>query len=213
MLNTPSWVKWCESLRMVITHHRHLCGSRDIVTDCANRVNPAPWWFTRTVTHVRRCSTSREGGLKTTNCSWMCPMTRGFNCHMGWENFSRCLNVQKYMWNPDILYTDPSRLALTNARKFVDQQSQNTSDSECFDAANQQIWVHLWGPCVMGVYYIMVTIKILRKRILINRIFDNRRCQIILWWQLKEPLCRAWFGCSPSGYTPSDDYMEFPGAI
>ena len=104
-------------------------------------------------------------------------------------------------------------MARTNARKFVDQQSQNTSDSECFDATNQQIWVHLWGPCVMGVYYIMIIFKIFRKRILINRIFDNRRYQNIVWWQLKEPLCRAWFGCSPSGYTPSDDYMEFPRSI
>ena len=82
-----------------------------------------------------------------------------------------------------------------------------------FDAANQQIWVHLWGPCVMGLYYIMIIIKILKKRILINRISDNRRCQIILWWQLKAPLSRAWFGCFPGGYTPSDDYMEFPRAI
>ena len=132
------------------------------------------------------------------------------------RRFNRLCNFQlnstqlnsKYFY-----YTDPSRLALTNARKFVDTQSQNTSDSECFDAVNQQIWMHLWGPCVMGVYYIMLIIKILRKRMLINRIFDNRRCQIILWWQLKEPLCRAWFGCSPNGYTPSDDYVEFPRAI
>ena len=58
-----------------------------------------------------------------------------------------------------------------------------------------------------------LSIAWLRKRILINRIFDNRRCQILLCWQLKEPLCRAWFGCSPSGYTLSDDYMEFPRAI
>ena len=47
-------------------------------------------------------------------------------------------------------------------------------------AANQQIWVHLWGPGVMGMYYIMIIIKMLRKCILIDRIFDNRRCQIIL---------------------------------
>ena len=59
----------------------------------------------------------------------------------------------------------------------------------------------------------MIIIKILRKRILINLIFDNRRCQIIPWWQLKEPLCRAWFGCSPSEYTPSDGYMEYLRAI
>ena len=47
----------------------------------------------------------------------------------------------------------PSRMALTNARKFVDQQSQNTSDSECFDAANQQISVHFeghaWWVCII----------------------------------------------------------------
>ena len=43
--------------------------------------------------------------------------------------------------------------------------SQNTSDSECFDAANQQIWVHLWGPCVMRVYYIMIIIKISKKNV------------------------------------------------
>ena len=34
------------------------------------------------------------------------------------------------------------------------------SDSECFDAANQQILVHLWGPSMMGVYYIMIVNKI-----------------------------------------------------
>ena len=84
--------------------------------------------------------------------------------------------------------------------------SQNTSDSECFDAANQQIWVHLWGPGVMGVYHIMIIRKILRKCILIDRICNNHLCQIIRWWQLKEPLCCAWFVCSPSGYTPSKDY-------
>ena len=50
-------------------------------------------------------------------------------------------------------------MALTNAWKFVDYQIQNTSDSECFDAVNQQIKVHLRGPGVMDVYYIMTIIK------------------------------------------------------
>ena len=80
------------------------------------------------------------------------------------------------------------------------------SDSDCFDAANQQIWVHLWGPIVMAVYYIMIIIKISTKRILIGRIFYFRRCQIILWWNLMEPFERALFGCCPSGRIPSDGY-------
>ena len=44
-----------------------------------------------------------------------------------------------------VSYTDPSRLAPTNARKFVFSGESNTSDSVDFDAANQPIWVHLWG--------------------------------------------------------------------
>ena len=78
-----------------------------------------------------------------------------------------------------------------------------------FDATNQQIWVNLWGPCVLGVYYIMIIIKISKKRILIGRIFHFRRCQIILWRDEMEPFDRAWFGCCPSGRIPSDDY-EIP---
>ena len=58
----------------------------------------------------------------------------------------------------------------------------STSDSECFDAANQQMSVHLWGPCVMGVYYIMIIIEISKKRVLIDRIYHFRRCQIMRWW-------------------------------
>ena len=54
---------------------------------------------------------------------------------------------------------------------------------ELFDSAYQQNFVHLGGPIVMGVYYIMIIIKI-----------------------LKEPLWRIWLGCSPTGYTPSDNY-------
>ena len=60
-------------------------------------------------------------------------------------------------------YMDPSQLVLTNAQKFVDEQSQNMSDSECFDTANQQIWVHFWGPGMIGVYYIIIFSKILKK--------------------------------------------------
>ena len=43
--------------------------------------------------------------------------------------------------------------------------------------ADQQMWVHLWGPCVMGVYYIMIIIEISKKRGLIGRIFHFRRSQ------------------------------------
>ena len=103
-------------------------------------------------------------------------------------------------------YTDPSRLDLTNARKFVDYQSQNTSDSECFDAAIQQIWVHLWGPCVMGLYYVIIIITISKKRILIDWIFHFHRCQMTLLRNEMEPFYRAWFSCCPSGRIPSDDY-------
>ena len=71
---------------------------------------------------------------------------------------------------------------------------------------HQQIWAHLWGPGMMDVYCIMIIIKILRKRILIHQMFHDLHCQIILWQQLKETLRHAWLGCSPSGYTPSDDY-------
>ena len=106
--------------------------------------------------------------------------------------------------SPAVCYTEPSQLALTNARKCVDLQSKHESDNECFEADNHQIWMHLWGPGVMGVY--MIIIKMLRKCILNSRIFYYHRCEITLWGQLKEPLCRAWLGCSPSGYTPSDDY-------
>ena len=81
-----------------------------------------------------------------------------------------------------------------------------TSDSKCFDAANQQIWVHLWGPCMMGVYYIMIIIKISKQRILIGRIFHFRRCQIILWRNKMEPFDLAWFGCCPIRHIWSDDY-------
>ena len=105
-------------------------------------------------------------------------------------------------------YTDPPRLALTNTWKFVDKQSHimSDSDSECFDAANQQIWVHLWGPCKMGVYHIMIIIKISKKHILIGQIFHFYCCQIILWQNKMEPFDCAWFGCCPSGRIPSDDY-------
>ena len=54
----------------------------------------------------------------------------------------------------------------------------------------------------MGVYYIMIIIKILRKRISIDRIFalpslSNYSLMAIEGTTLS---------CSPSGYTPSDDY-------
>ena len=64
----------------------------------------------------------------------------------------------------------------------------------------------MWGPYVMGVYYIMIIIKISKKRILIGRIFHFRRCQLILWRNKMEPFDRAWFGCCPSVRIPSDDY-------
>ena len=64
----------------------------------------------------------------------------------------------------------------------------------------------------MGVYHIMTINKILRKRVLIDRNFHDRHCPIKLWWELKEPLCRAWLDSSHSGYTPFDDF-RFPRAI
>ena len=57
----------------------------------------------------------------------------------------------------------------------------------------------------MGVYYIMIIIKISKKRILIGQIFHFHCCQIILWWNDMEAFDRAWFGCCPSRRIPSDD--------
>ena len=54
----------------------------------------------------------------------------------------------------------------------------------------------------MDVYYIMIFVKILIEHISMDRIFHDRLCQIILWWQLNEPHCSAWL-CY---YAPSDDY-------
>ena len=65
---------------------------------------------------------------------------------------------------------------------------------------------HDWPSRMMGVYYIMIIIKISKKRILIGRIFHFHHCQIILWWDEMEPFDRALFGCCPSGRIPSDDY-------
>ena len=59
---------------------------------------------------------------------------------------------------------------------------------------------------VMGVYYIMIIIKISKKRILIDRIFHFRRCQVIRWRNEMEPFDCAWFGCCHSGVIHSDDY-------
>ena len=58
----------------------------------------------------------------------------------------------------------------------------------------------------MGVYHIMIIIEISKNRILIDRIFHFRRCQVILWRKEMEPFDRAWFGCCPSGRIPCDDY-------
>ena len=67
-------------------------------------------------------------------------------------------------------------MALTQMHENLSiNPSQNASDSECFDAANQQLWVYL-----MGVYYTIIIIKILKKRILISRIIHFRRFQILL---------------------------------
>ena len=58
----------------------------------------------------------------------------------------------------------------------------------------------------MGVYYIMIVIKISKKLFLIDRIIHFRRCQVILWRNEMEPFDRVWFGCFPSRRIPSDDY-------
>ena len=41
--------------------------------------------------------------------------------------------------------------------------SQYTNDSEFLDAPNQQMFVHLWGPCVKSEYYVMIFFVILKK--------------------------------------------------
>ena len=48
--------------------------------------------------------------------------------------------------------------------------------------------MHLWGPGVKCVSYNDYPQNI-KKMYSIDRIFNNQRCQVILWWQLKEPLC------------------------
>ena len=58
----------------------------------------------------------------------------------------------------------------------------------------------------MGVYYLMIIIKLSRKRISISGIFHSRRFQIILRSNEMEPFRRAWFGCCPSGRIPCNDY-------
>ena len=71
------------------------------------------------------------------------------------------------MWNPIDMHSVAyllSRLALTNAWKYVD----------FFDAANLKISVHLWG--VMAVYHIMIIINILKKSISIDLIFFYVSC-------------------------------------
>ena len=40
--------------------------------------------------------------------------------------------------------------------------SKLTSDSELIGDANQQIWVHLWGTVMLGMYYIMARIIIIK---------------------------------------------------
>ena len=47
-------------------------------------------------------------------------------------------------------------MARTNALKFVHWRRQNTLYRSCFDSANQQIIVHLWGPIVLGAHNICV---------------------------------------------------------
>ena len=43
-------------------------------------------------------------------------------------------------------------MAFTNALKSIDERRQNTRYRSYFDSANQQMFVHLWGPIVMGPY-------------------------------------------------------------
>ena len=45
-------------------------------------------------------------------------------------------------------------MALNIALKFVDKRRQNNRYRSCFDSANQQIFVHLWGPIVLGPWNI-----------------------------------------------------------
>ena len=63
---------------------------------------------------------------------------------------------------------------------------------------------HAW----LGLYYIMIIIKISKRRILIGRIFHFHRCQILIWRNEMEPFDRAWFGCCHSGRIPSDDSLS-----
>ena len=78
-------------------------------------------------------------------------------------------------------YTDPSRLAFTNFRAFVRAMRDGCV---LYNDNHQNI----------------------EKRILIDRIFHFRRCQVILWRNEMEPFDRVWFGCCPSGRILSGDY-------
>ena len=56
--------------------------------------------------------------------------------------------------------------------------------------------------CVLYNYYH----QNVEKRILSDRNFHFRRCQVILWRNEMERFDRAWFGCCHRGRIPSDDY-------
>ena len=79
----------------------------------------------------------------------------------------------------------------------------STSDNECSDTINQQIWVHLCGHA-MGVYYIMTIIK-MYIQIWVAWISEFCCCQIIICQQLTESLENAWFYCCLRGHSPSID--------
>ena len=74
--------------------------------------------------------------------------------------------------------------------------------SECFDVANQQIWVHLWGCVLYNDYHQNIEKKYFNRP---NFPFPSLSNNTMAEADGTEPFDRAWFGCCPSRRIPSDD--------
>ena len=69
-------------------------------------------------------------------------------CRLNSLTSGRCdINFTKVIFkHVGVYYTDPVWLSLAIARKFA--------------VANQQIFIHLWGTVMLGVYYLMARVII-----------------------------------------------------
>ena len=143
------------------------------------------------------CLLSRNGSIHV-NFMWF----TAFSVNIGWI----LLHSICFSWNNDIQILGKT-LARNNSSQENHHLGLDISSTEVFYAFNQQIWVHsflrAWrDKCVLYKDYN----QNIKKRNLIDRIFNFRRCHIIRWWQSTEPYDRAWFGCCLRRHTPSDDY-------